>query len=835
MRLSGLRSPPLMNIRKRTCEILTAAVYHLGVFLLLASGACAQVEWSWHVSGSSEPLNDVIWDGDKFLVVGEAGTILSSPDAVTWSGQASGSNQSLRSIIREGGDIVAVGQGGIILTSTDGVSWSTRVSDVATFISGIAYGMGRFVAVGGSGTILTSPDGVDWSPANSGTTRFLQAVAFSDGKFVAVGASGTVRISTDGLNWSGSSTGRSEFLTAVHYFDGTWLVGGQSGIMLSSQDTQSWQSQLIEPYEWIRAFASNGERILAVGDAGIMFISFDGEAWQTLSSGTTAALGGAGFADGQFIVVGELASINPEEPVSALIATSPIAPAIAWESTKLTVSEDAGELVVRLLRSAPSDTEVQIELRVVSGSAQLGDDFGSPNPVVVFAAGIASSTATIPIFNNLEPEFPEAFKVELSLSSSSSAMIIVPPAVLQVTITDAQDSDADGLLDAWEIEHFEDIGSHSAEADPDGDHNNNAREFDDGTDPADPDSARYRLDITVADGLGMVESSPAATSYHARESVSLAALPEAGNIFVGWGGDVAGGLPAIDLVMDRDKAVMASFSLPFDEVLDTVGQSVDWLSSDSGGETRWIGMEGDGQDFVDAAIVSGGEPGDSAILEISVWGPAEIIYYWKLEPVTGASLTLSANGSTLAVNSGQTGSAWRWNKVSIPAGGPQVVRWKYQAGSNADSDNGLAGVDRVYIDRSYYVWTSTFFTPEQLLDPLISGESADPDGEGIPNIIEFLIDTDPVRASWTLWNAPSVSLRSIDGVSTPEVRYQRVTHRRPDLEIEVFRSDDLAPGSWFKLDGEELLGSDGFVNTIRVLDQAGATVGRRYYRLQIAE
>lgn len=819
--------------------MLVAVLSLCGSYLLSTSLAPAQVDWTWHDSGVSEDLNDVIWDGDRFLAVGGSGTMITSPDGETWSAVASGTGETLRSVVRGGDKLVAVGRGGTILSSSDGTSWSQQVSGVSTYVSGVAYGSGRFVAVGGSGTILSSTDGVAWLPAESGTVKFLQSVHYADGVFVAVGASGTIRTSADGMTWAGAPTGRSEFLSGVHYHEGTWLAGGQSGLILTSADAQEWHPELIGPYAWVRGFVSAGDRVIAVGEAGTVLISFDMQTWQVrklLPVGVEAALTASAFVGGEFLIVGEVALFGPAASPSALAATSPLASAIRWGETVVSVAEDGGELELELQRSPAGAGELEVDLSVVSGEALQGEDFTEPDPVAVFEAGSDTATVTISILNNPEPELPESFGLEMNLPiSSANSLIIVPPSTLQVTIIDAQDRDTDGLLDSWEIEHFGDIESYSAFDDPDGDHNNNGRERDDGTDPSDASSASYFLKVFVAGQSGEVERSPLAQSYSKGESVNLSAVAAPGSQFAGWGGDATGALPQLEVLMDQDRSVEASFSLPYDEVLDTVGKGLEWSASALGGGARWLGLAGQGNDdFIDAAIAAGGQPGELAFLEASVWGPADIGFRWKLDPVPGARLMVSVGGESLASYPAAEGGGWTWQFVSIPPG-LQHVRWTYVAGSGADSGSGLAGVDQVFVDQSYFVWAATYFNQEELRDPEISGESADADGEGLPNVLEYLLDTDPTRPSWSDWRAPEFSLAEVDGVATPQILLRRVAHRQPELQIEVLWSGDLSEDSWLSLGTGDPLFSGGFIDTLLYSDHEGAGAGRRYYRLQVVE
>ena len=52
--------------------------------------------------------------------------------------------------------------------------------------------------------------------------------------------------------------------------------------------------------------------------------------------------------------------------------------------------------------------------------------------------------------------------------------------------------------------------------------------------------------------------------------------------------------------------------------------------------------------------------------------------------------------------------------------------------------------------RTYEDWAEAHFTADELADPVISGEIADPDGDGLTNWQEFLAGTDPQDANSVL-------------------------------------------------------------------------------------
>jgi hypothetical protein len=47
----------------------------------------------------------------------------------------------------------------------------------------------------------------------------------------------------------------------------------------------------------------------------------------------------------------------------------------------------------------------------------------------------------------------------------------------------------------------------------------------------------------------------------------------------------------------------------------------------------------------------------------------------------------------------------------------------------------------------YEDWRAFYFTPAQLADPAISGDSADPSGDGIPNLVKYAFDLNPLVAN----------------------------------------------------------------------------------------
>ena len=291
----------------------------LGCFLSLFTAASAQTIWTAQNSGAPSSLSGVAFGGGKFVVVGDAGTILTSPDGENWTAQASGTTKNLRGIAFGNGTYIAVGDEGTGLSSPDGVVWTGRSLRTQKFLSGATFGNGRFVAVGGSGTIRYSTDGLSWQLGINNSNTFFQNVTFGDGRYVAVGSSGGIVYSGDGQSWNSATSGTSSYLTGISYSNGTYTAKGQFGTLLSSTDANTWNSQTAGTPAWLRSSASNGSHTVAVGADGTIIDSADGTAWNTQTSGVSADLNAIAYGAGRYVVVGA----STGTPQQGVILTSP--------------------------------------------------------------------------------------------------------------------------------------------------------------------------------------------------------------------------------------------------------------------------------------------------------------------------------------------------------------------------------------------------------------------------------------------------------------------------------------------------------------------------------
>ena len=86
-------------------------------------------------------------------------------------------------------------------------------------------------------------------------------------------------------------------------------------------------------------------------------------------------------------------------------------------------------------------------------------------------------------------------------------------------------------------------------------------------------------------------------------------------------------------------------------------------------------------------------------------------------------------------------------------------------------------------------WRNTYFMPAQQTDPLISGDMADPDGDGMNNLLEFALNSNPFRST-----APDHLPAGGNG-ATPQTSSAPGNGSPPGIIDEVDPTEPVIPGS----------------------------------------
>ena len=155
---------------------------------------------------TDSPLNKIILVLGLYTAVGNDGTIISTYDFSDWPTiGTSGTTFNLYGICNNGALYVVVGDGGTILTSPNAITWTAQITDITISLNNVMYTGTRYIAVGDLGTILISTDAIIWTPVPgiNPIYNFTSIVMDSGIRIIACGMGGIIMQSVDdGQSWT---------------------------------------------------------------------------------------------------------------------------------------------------------------------------------------------------------------------------------------------------------------------------------------------------------------------------------------------------------------------------------------------------------------------------------------------------------------------------------------------------------------------------------------------------------------------------------------------------------------------------------------------------------
>lgn len=225
----------------------------------------------------------------------------------------------------------------------------------------------------------------------------------------------------------------------------------------------------------------------------------------------------------------------------------------------------------------------------------------------------------------------------------------------------------------------------------------------------------------------------------------------------------------------------------------------------SAGIGEWYGQYEVRRDGVDAAISPALGTNQQSRFTTQVTGPGTLSFWWKVSSrVNSGRLTLLINNqaqTTPAPISGTTGD-WAEVVVDLPAG-PHSIAWRYSRDGNSLID----GENRGYVDQLRFVregvqddplqlWLAGQFTESELAEPEISDLNADPDGDGIVNLIEAAIGTSAKSRDSMELLLSVITTGESDGERTITLAANRALSPVANLKLEIQASNSLIGGVW---------------------------------------
>ena len=262
------------------------------------------------------------------------------------------------------------------------------------------------------------------------------------------------------------------------------------------------------------------------------------------------------------------------------------------------------------------------------------------------------------------------------------------------------DANGNGIPDWWEMKYFGNL-KQPALGDYDGDGVNNLNEYLEGTNPTNRFSFNPRLYIQAAHGY--VAVSPSQPYYTLGQVVSLTAIPDPGQGFVGWSGAVTGNKPTVSFFMNTNESVVANFGFPLGVALDNT--NLIWTTT---GGALWFGQAEVSADGISSAqsgpIVSysisdtGPFVGDQTTLQTTFFisQPEQLGFWWTVSSQPPDGVAFSINSNRVATLSGQS-VAWQNFQTNLAAG-VYTLTWTYSKGP-VNIPDGILYVDAAWVDQ----------------------------------------------------------------------------------------------------------------------------------------
>ncbi len=266
----------------------------------------------------SRHFNNIMWDGKNYIIVGEYGTILKSNNIKNWTKVNSGVHTDFRSIIFDGKKYIVVGGGNItpvetVMVSKDLKKWEPYLSIYEKSnreINNIYLYGGRYILIRDD-ILLSSKDCVDWDcpPELQRFMDFYYDICWNGKLYILVGLGGTIASSKNCEDWNGTKLPNKEWLSSIACNSSMFVAVGTCGRILTSKDGVKWTYQNSGTNKWLKSVAWNGKYFIAVGEKGTIVLSEDGVNWKKVNTNNSNTLNKVICNGNDLLIVGDCGTL----------------------------------------------------------------------------------------------------------------------------------------------------------------------------------------------------------------------------------------------------------------------------------------------------------------------------------------------------------------------------------------------------------------------------------------------------------------------------------------------------------------------------------------------
>lgn len=258
-------------------------------------------EWTERATPSQLPLQDILWDGSKYVAVGgrflSSAYIVTSPDGITWTRAMHVGTQDLRGVAFNGSLYIAVGATSAIQVSEDGFNWTqpeffagTNLQDIDT--NGTNFVIAAQGSVFEAPEIITTTNGVDFEVVRLGRTTSIEVV-WTGSHYLLATTFGVLESSVDGQTWTNAGSVRGQ-VSGMDFENGTTMIVGKGTLSRSigAEFASLYPFDFASVSKGFQDVEWTGSSWLAVGTGGFVGTSSNGKNWSRFDTGTTRDLFG---------------------------------------------------------------------------------------------------------------------------------------------------------------------------------------------------------------------------------------------------------------------------------------------------------------------------------------------------------------------------------------------------------------------------------------------------------------------------------------------------------------------------------------------------------------
>ncbi len=695
----------------------------------------------------------VVHGAGRWVVQGFSDNDYFSDDGAAWS-------RTTTAVGGQSGGPVAWGNGifvaadsdtvGALWVSSDGSTWrKIFVPGSSAGFTQVAYAGGYLFALGAEGKFATSVDGTNWTLRGVGSSVYLHDVAYGNGRYV-MAAGLTTHTSTDLSAWESFAVADGDIrISALSFGAGKFVAvgGANQGRIMTSTDGASWTVRYTSNSNGVHDVAFNGSRF-AVSASDYLLVSRDGLDWRALSLPETSVIASGA---GRFLAVGNFAAWQSaaDELLGPVITAQPTQQSVvAGADATFRVTAVGGTLTYRWQKDGvdlSGATGATLTLANVTAA-----DAGLYSVVVTNEAGaVVSEVARLTVV-----ALPH-------LVAQPQAQTIKEGQPIYFEVVVAGDAPTTYV---WYRDNVPIAGAIDA------------RLRFSAVQPSDAGS--YTVKVTNA--AGSVTSAPAILTVATVPVITLQPASQSTTIGVPVSFTLTStGTGMFHYQWETSPAGSDTWSyVPLEAgytgVMSQTLTVVSPTAADSGRRFRCVVMDDVGLARSQAATltvrlnpqtITFASPGDQSF------------------SFTPLKLTASASSGlpvSFAIDSGP--ASVDGNTLTLTGTGSVTVR--ASQGGDASYAAAASVVRTFTVTASFAFWQLNAFSPAERSDPTVSGPQADPDADGISNLMEYALGLDARSAS--AMGVPVVALESGHWSFT----YTRPADRS-DVVYTVERSDDL--------------------------------------------